>query len=76
MSGPTFYAYGGKASSELLSYKGRVLIHTDPQEMEFLVPGFRIVKLSATDLAQRVMLLRDHPNMAAVKWPIQKEAFR
>lgn len=76
MNGPSFYAFVGNKTSELLSYRGRILLHTDPHEMEFLIPGYRVVKVGAEDLAERCMLLRDHPDLATVSWPLRKEAFR
>ena len=76
------YAIKGSASGELLSFKGRVILHPVRREMEWLMPAQQIVELtgSAPQIAQRlgrpVMLLKNHPGMASVRWPLRKEDFR
>lgn len=76
------YALKGHASGELLSYKGHVLLHPVRREVEWLMPAQTVVELSgnADQIAQRlgrpVMLLKDHPDMASVRWPLRKEDFR
>lgn len=69
------YGIVGPASQELLTYRGRVLVHDNRQELEFLLPGARVVRLSDGDLGQPVLPVRQHPNFAAVRWPLRREDF-
>lgn len=71
------YVYVGAASGELLSYEGAILWHDNPAEMEFLVPGFRIIELPPGEAGGRPLLrLSHHPDMASVEWPLDPTAFR
>ena len=77
------YAMVGPVTGEILSHGGRVVLHDNRAELEFLCPGVRVVELpgdSATYIAGRMgrpaMLLRDHPDMAPVRWPLDRKAFR
>lgn len=75
MSAP-LWAYVGPVSNELLSLRGAVLVHTDPGEMQFLMPAMRVIRLPQADMGRPLMRLRDHPDLAALEWPLQKEDFR
>lgn len=68
------YALVGDRSRDLLTYGGRVIVHQDRSEMEWLFPMSRVVEVRG-DVGPE-MLLRDHPSMAAVEFPLRKEAFR
>ncbi len=65
----------GGSSGELLTYGGRVLIHDDKAEFEYLVPNTRIIRITDGDLGQPVMPLRDHPSLAQIKWPLDRKDF-
>ncbi|HET9384509.1 MAG TPA: hypothetical protein VFO67_05130 [Gemmatimonadales bacterium] len=74
-----WYAPEGLASHELLSLHGKVLVHDNPREMEFLLANVKIKRLG-TDLDRALagrphMLLRDHPDMTWVRWPLREEDF-
>jgi hypothetical protein len=72
------YALLGVRSGELLSYGGRVLVHDSRPELEFLFPNrakTRIVRITDGDLGQPTMLIRDHPAMVSVRWPLRREDF-
>lgn len=75
----TWYAMVGLVSGELLSLNGRVLVHENSREVEFLVANVRVVELGPSlekALAGRPhMLLRDHPDMSWVRWPLQEDDF-
>lgn len=67
------FAIKGSVSGELLTFHGRILTHTNRGEMEFLFPAARIVPYDG-DLP--TLPVRDHPDMASVRWPLRKEDFR
>ncbi len=78
----TWFAVEGTATRELLSYRGSLLVHEDRAELEYLIPGFRVVAVSGgtpEEIAARygrpVMQWREHPDMAAVRWPIDRRDF-
>jgi len=68
------YGICGRSTGQILSYNGRAILHDDRGEMEFLFPAEKIIPV--TCLENEFILLRDHPDMAAVKWPLRKEDFR
>lgn len=65
----------GARSGELLSYQGRVLVHSIRGEMEWLFPKTRVVRVTDGDLGQEWMWLKDHPDLAHVTWPLKREDF-
>lgn len=75
MSNTRWYALVGQSSGELLTYRGDVLVHDSAAELEFLVPGPRVVEVTA-ELGRSFMRVRDHPGFASVRWPLRREDFR
>lgn len=76
------YAFVGHTSHELLSFRGRMVLHHSREEMEYLFPLTQVVRLngdSLEEVAHRygrpVMRLSDHPDMAAVEWPLDRRKF-
>lgn len=69
----TRYALKGSVSGELLTYQGRILVHNNRGELEWLFPGERVVPY---DGALPTLPIRDHPDMAAVTWPLDRRNFR
>ena len=72
---PERYALVGARTGDLLTYRGRIIVHPVKSEMEFLFPKDRVVRLSMGDLKQPTIQLKDHPGMAAVRFPIRREDF-
>jgi hypothetical protein len=71
----------GEHSGMLLSYRGRTLYHGDRGELEFLFPRSQVVQVTGRVLAAACaplepMPIKDHPGMAPVTWPLNREDFR
>jgi hypothetical protein len=74
------WAVEGGITKELLTFRGAVLWHDNPHELEFLMEktiamGSRIVELPSAGIGRPLMRLRDHPGMAAVSFPLRREDF-
>jgi len=69
------YALAGNVSGELLTYNGRVLVHDDRAELEFLFPRTRVVRITDGELGQPVMSIKDHPGLTAIRWPLNRGEF-
>lgn len=67
------YAMWGRSAQSWISYKGKVLIHDNQGEMEFLFPG--AVVRPITVRPEEGMSIKDHPECAHYRWPIRKEDF-
>jgi hypothetical protein len=71
----TLYGMWGDSSQSWITYQGRVIAHPDRAEMEFLCPGPVVRPLNGVP-ADEVLMLRDHPQLQAVTWPLRREDFR
>jgi hypothetical protein len=69
------YGLVGGTSGQLLTYRGAVIVHDDRAELEWLVPNTRTVRLTDGDIGQPWIPLRQHPDLAAVRWPLRREDF-
>jgi hypothetical protein len=70
------YALQGATSRDLLTWNGRVLVHHDKAEMEFLITGARVVDCPRDIPPEQTLSIRFHPQLAAVQWPLTREQFR
>jgi hypothetical protein len=71
------YALQGAVSRDLLTWNGRVLVHSDRAEMEFLFTGdVRVVECPRTIPPEQCLEIRYHPDLAAVTWPLDRRDFR
>lgn len=68
------YGIKGRSTGQLLSYQGMAILHSSRGEMEFLFPAERVIQVATS--SEPFILLKDHPDMAPVKWPLRKEDFR
>ena len=68
------YGILGRSTGQLLTFQGRAILHGDRAEMEFLFPAEKIVPV--LNWHEPYVPLRDHPDMAPVRWPLRKEDFR
>lgn len=69
------YAMHGARSGQLLTFRGRVLVHDNRFELEYLFPSARIIRVTDGDLGQPTMSIKEHPQMASVRWPLRREDF-
>lgn len=72
----TAYGIYGPRSRELLTFGGRVLVHDDRAEMEFLFPGSCIREVPPSIPADQRFPVRLHPQLAHVEFPLTRKAFR
>lgn len=64
----------GKRSGEALTYGGRVITHENRAEMAWLFPNERVAEYRpGNDLTMRLV---DHPDMAVVRFPLNRKDFR
>lgn len=71
----TLYGLWGELTSTWLTYEGRIIAHTDRAELEFLVPTAKVKPLGGTPWGE-VLMIRHHPDMASVQWPLDRGRFR
>lgn len=74
------YALYGEHSRDLLTLDGRVLVHDNRDEMQFLLPNARVVPVTEADLKARsplpVLPIRNHPGLGHLTWPLDPKDFR
>lgn len=66
----------GEHSRELLTYHGRVIVHPDRAELEYLFPRARVREVPPTFRADQVTPLAQHPDMSCVRFPLRRSDFR
>jgi len=69
------YVLLGGRTGEPLSFGGKVLVHTDRNEMEWLFPKTRVIRITDGDFGQPTMRLQDHPDLRHVRFPLRREDF-
>ena len=72
----TRYGLRGDITRELLTYDGRVLVHDNRHELEYLIAGATPVALPGGFADQEVMPISEHPELSTVRWPLNREDFR
>ncbi len=71
------YALQGAISRDLLTWNGRVLVHDNPAEMEFLFAGdVRVIPCPRDIPPEQTLEIRFHPQLASVTWPLDRKDFR
>jgi hypothetical protein len=68
------YALVGAVTGDLLTYQGRVLLHPDRAELEWLFPLSRVVRVTG-DVGP-TLALSAHPDMYGVSFPLDRRDFR
>lgn len=69
------YALQGAVSRDLLTWNGRVLVHGDRAEMEFLFAGARVIECPRSVPPEQCLEIRYHPDLASVQWPLDRRDF-
>ncbi|MER7814546.1 hypothetical protein [Streptomyces sp. NPDC096153] len=70
------WALEGPVSRDLLTWRGRVIVHNSRPELEFLIAGARIVPCPRDIPPEQTIALRHHPSFDGVTWPLRREEFR
>jgi hypothetical protein len=70
------YGLHGERSRDLLTHGGRVLWHDSKPELEFLVPGVRVVELPPDLPPDQCLPIREHPDFASTSFPLRRQDFR
>ncbi|GAA4992667.1 hypothetical protein WHI96_07920 [Pseudonocardia tropica] len=64
------------ALREFFTYAGRVIVHDDRAELEFLCPGTPVREVPPSIPASQTLPVRLHPDFASVTWPLTRNQFR
>ncbi|MEU6365768.1 hypothetical protein ABZ876_08425 [Streptomyces sp. NPDC046931] len=71
------YALQGTTSRDLLTWNGKVLVHDNAAEMEFLFAGdVRVIPCPRDIPPEQTLEIRYHPQLEAVTWPLNRKDFR
>lgn len=80
VGGVVMFALFGEVTRDLLTLGGRVIVHDDRAELEWICPRARVVRVTERDVHTRSPLpplpLRDHPGLAGVSWPLNRAEWR
>lgn len=72
----TRYGLKGSRSGDLITYGGRILVHDNDNELQFLFPGTQVVRVSDRLPDEMTMSIAAHPEMASVRFPLNRRDFR
>lgn len=64
------YALVGHTSGDILTYKGKAIVHENRSELEYLFPANRVVELPRYWGEDLTIPLKFHPDMEAVQFPL------
>lgn len=67
------YCLIGRSTKEPLSYQGRVIVHNNKAELEFLFPAERVAPLPKHFDDSLTMALTEHPDIkGCVQFPLEQ----
>lgn len=75
MTGPR-WALQGERSRELLTWGGRVLVHSSKPELEFLIAGAKPVPCPRSIPDEQTVPLPAHPQFAHHRFPLDRADYR
>lgn len=70
------WALQGEISRDLLTWNGRVLVHNNRAELEFLTAGARVIPCPRSIPPEQTLELRFHPQFADHHFPLRREDYR
>lgn len=70
------YGLYGPRSQDFLTYSGRVLVHDNPDELEFLVDGAVVLPIPPGIPDDQTLPITAHPELAGVRFPLRRRDFR
>lgn len=76
MSAQRYYGIWGENSRAFLTSGGRVIIHHNRAEMQFLFPHNTIKEIWVSPDPDKTIGLRFVPGLEHIRWPLRKEDFR
>ncbi|MEU6234421.1 hypothetical protein [Kitasatospora sp. NPDC047058] len=76
MTGVERWALQGESSRELLTWRGRVLVHNSRPELEFLITGARPVRCPRDIPNEHTIPLQFHPQFQHHCFPLRREDYR
>lgn len=69
------YALQGATSRDLLTWGGKVLVHDNRAEMEFLIAGARVITCPRNIPPEQTLELRFHPQFAHHRFPLVRSDY-
>lgn len=57
-------------NNEILSYQGHVLVHSNKSELEYLVPGCRVIPIPDSYKNSPSLEIQQHPDFINVRFPL------
>jgi hypothetical protein len=67
------YAMWGDNSQSWITYNGKVLVHDNRAELEFMYPLQKILPITLKE--EEAMPIRLHPQHEGYRWPLRREDF-
>lgn len=65
------YVLVGRTTKDALSYKGKIIVHDNAEELAYLFPNERVAPLPSYVDDSLTMSLKDHPDMDSVQFPLK-----
>lgn len=76
MAAQKYYGIWGENTRGFITYGGRVIIHTNRKELEFLFPENTIKEVWIGPDPDKTIAVWAHPQLAHITFPINKGEFR
>lgn len=65
----------GLISKELITFNGKVIVHNNRAEMEFLFVGVRVIECPKEFESNQLIKVRNHPDFSSYLWPLSRNRF-
>lgn len=70
------YGIRGRHSGELMTWSGRVIVHDNKDEMQFIFEGADIVEVPRSIEPELMISIKHHPDFGSYQWPLEMNVFR